>query len=118
MATSISTRLAILWSSVSLSVSSIFLVSGTSGNVGFVAFSRKKITQCDVFQPSLSSPSSSVCSSFSSFAVLIFCVVILITGLILCGLIVDLGGGPDRKRLGFKVSKSLEVSFQRPDLDV
>ena len=45
------------------------------------------------------------------FAALTFCVVTLITGLILCGLIIDLGGGPDHKRLGFKVSKSLEFSF-------
>jgi hypothetical protein len=52
------------------------------------------------------------------FAVLTFCIVTLITGLILCGLIIDLGGGPDHTRLGFKVSKSLEFSFQRPDLDV
>jgi hypothetical protein len=52
------------------------------------------------------------------FAVLTFCTVILITGLILCGLIIDLGGGPDHKRLGFTASKSLEFSFQRPDLDV
>ena len=52
------------------------------------------------------------------FAVLTFCIVTLITGLILCGLIIDLGGGPDHKRLGFTVSKSLEFSFQRPDLNV
>lgn len=71
-----------------------------------------------MFQPSLSSPLSSVCSSSSSFAVLTFCIVTLITGLILCGLIIDLGGGPDHKRLGFTVSKSLEFSYQRPDLDV
>ena len=51
-------------------------------------------------------------------AVLTFCIVTLITGLIFCGLIVDLGGGPDHKRLGFQVCKSLEFSFQRPDLDV
>jgi hypothetical protein len=51
-------------------------------------------------------------------AVLTFCIVTLITGLILCGLIIDLGGGPDHNRLGFEVSKSLEFRFQRPDLDV
>ena len=28
--------------------------------------------------------------------------VILITGLILCGLIIDLGGGPDHDRIGFR----------------
>lgn len=71
-----------------------------------------------MFQPSLSSPSSSVCSSSSSFAALTSCIVTLITGLILCGLIIDLGGGPDHKRLGFTVSKGLEFSYQRPDLDV
>jgi amino acid permease len=49
---------------------------------------------------------------------LTFWIVTLITGLILCGLIIDLGGGPDHKRLGFNVSKSSEYSFQRPDHDV
>jgi amino acid permease len=43
------------------------------------------------------------------FAVVTFCLVTLITGLILCGLIIDLGGGPDHKRLGFQV-KSPEFS--------
>ncbi len=52
------------------------------------------------------------------FAVLTFPIVTLITGLILCGLIIDLGGGPDHERLGFKVSKDLVFSVQRPNFEL
>lgn len=31
----------------------------------------------------------------------------MITGLILCGLVIDLGGGPDHERIGFRVSAGL-----------
>jgi yeast amino acid transporter len=34
------------------------------------------------------------------------CSVLLITGLILCGLIIDLGGGPDHERIGFRYWKN------------
>lgn len=30
----------------------------------------------------------------------------MITGLIICGLVIDLGGGPDHERIGFRVSAS------------
>ena len=37
--------------------------------------------------------------------------VTLITGLIIAGLVIDLGGGPDHDRIGFRVSASLVSRF-------
>jgi yeast amino acid transporter len=39
-------------------------------------------------------------------------VVCMITGLILLGLIIDLGGGPDHQRIGFRVSYHSPIPFR------
>ena len=100
---SLSTRLVTPSCFASSSVSSIFLVSGTLENVGPPASLGMIYTDTvsAEFFFSIIKRMLFFSSLFIGFSDLL--VVTLITGLILCGLIIDLGGGPDHKRLGFTV---------------